>query len=498
MNEILWKIADVSWLVTFEILLSTALRIPLIGATFIPILLLFTWLFSRTVPKFGSSWIVWAIPYTFSVTAFLSFFAKENLFTFMFKTFWLSLASWFSFPVSPFAMAVLLFAISYVMAYLTAHLVKNTLNTFIVLAISATIAGIATQYCCLPISFGFMLLFVLSLALNGRHEEEKITRPFLVVIMITVVMGSIFFFVGTYFKPSVPLEHLFIFKTPSSQSVPVYNGSAPLVKNNIAAKIPTRKIPESREILQNGKAESVLFEIIVDVVGILIIGVGVAAIIGMFFLRGKRKKKTHWKSVIYAVWTISSAFFLLMLIMYAFGILNFKTNRTFAGSISHLLGNGQSLSGLPSSLSSTSAAALPSQGGTFLEKPIIWITLAVIGLVIILYMAFKFIKDVRPIGENKKDEGNVEKNFDKSKKAIFSGKPWQTVLFYYNLLRDNSVKHSATPSEFEEVLEGEMSGENARKVTKIFVKLRYAHSNISEKEARFVKEQVIRVLNTHT
>ncbi len=495
MNKTLWKIVDISWLVTFEMLLATAMKIPLMGAMFIPLLLLFTWFFSRTIPKFGSSWITWAIPYTFSVVLFLGLFVKENLFVFTFKTFWLSLASWFVSPISPFAMAVLLFAISYVMAYLTAHLLENTLNTFIALSTSAAIAGVVTQYCCLPISFAFMLLFTLSLVLNANHKKDRFTKPFVLVIMITIVIGSTFFLIGTYFKPSVPLEHLFTFKTTSTQSV-LSNSVAPLAKNNVAVKVPAHGIVHSREIVKNSRAENAMFEMIMDVVGVLIISVGISVIVGMFLFKKKKKRKIRWKKLIYAIWMVSSAFFVAMLMMYTFGMLNFKANRVFTSSTAHMSGKILNSTRMPSSLAAT-ATSLPSRGGTSpITNPIIWITLAVMGLVIILYTVFKFVKDLKPSGEGRKSEEDAEENanFNKPENMNFSGKPWQTVLFYYNLLRDSSEYRSATPSEFEKVLEEKMGVEDAEKVTRIFVKLRYAHNDISEKEAHFVKEQVSRVL----
>lgn len=494
MNKILWKIADVSWLVAFELLLSMAMKIPLIGMAFIPILLLFTWLFSKTVSKFGNSWIVWSIPYTLSVILFLGLFTRENILTFTFKTFWLSLATWFTSPVSPFGMAVLIFVISYVVAYLTAHLLKNTLNTFIALAVSAAIAGIATQYCCLTLSLGFMLLFILALAFNNVHGKKKLTRQFLTIVMITIVIGSAFFLFGTYFKPSTPLEHLFVFKTTVTHHV-LSSNSSPLVSRSVAQS-PIQGIPHFRKIVRNSGMENTMFEIIMDVVGILIISVGIAAIIGMLVIKKKRKKKVHWKNLLYVIWIIASAFFVLMLVMYTFGMLNFKANRTFNLTYSTPL-NIPNSAGRPLSFASTNTS-LPSQGGMPpITNPIIWIALAVMGIVIILYMTFKFVKDASYASEKEKSGRSTEwiSDFDKSKNVNFSGKPWKIVLFYYNLLRDISGNHSATPSEFEKVLEEKIGSQNAKKITETFVKLRYAHDDISEEDAYFVREQAKRIIS---
>lgn len=493
MNKILWKIVDILWLLTFELLLSTAMGIPIIGATFIPLLLLFTWLFSKTVPKFGSSWIIWTIPYTFSVILLLGFFEKENILTFTFKTFWLSLSTWFSSPISPSGMAVLLFVVSYVIAYLTAHLLKNTLNTFIALAVSAAVAGIVTQYCCLPLSLGFMLLFISALALNGVHAKKKITKQFLMIVTIVVVIGSVFFLAGSYFKPSTPLGHLFVFKTTPTQQ-PLSSNRSSL--SNGAAVRPIRGIPHSRMIARNDEMENAIFEIIMDVIGILIISVGVVAIIGMLFLKKKRKKKVHWKNILYAVWIIASAFFILMLVMYAFGMLNFKANRTFNPLPSSTPLNLENLAEMPLSFASTNNSFSSQAGTSLIVNPIIWIALAVIGIVVILYMTFKFVKDASFTSEDEKSEGNTEEigDFDKSKNINFSGKPWQIVLFYYDLLRDINGNRSATPSEFERVLKEKIGVKDAERITRIFVKLRYAHDDISEEEAHFVKEQVKHVI----
>ena len=188
MKEIHWKLYNFIWLATFVILVSWAMRISIIGISFLPLFFVFVWLFSNTIEKFENSWMVWTIPYTFSSIFYLWFFIGGNPLSFVFSDFWLSLSHWFTPPISPFGMAVLLISISYVVSYFIAHNLKHTMNTSLALVVTSAIAGIASQYNNLLAAFGFAILFIGALILNSKYNKKKMSRMVTILIIITILI----------------------------------------------------------------------------------------------------------------------------------------------------------------------------------------------------------------------------------------------------------------------------------------------------------------------
>ncbi len=491
MKKALWKLVDLSWLIAFEILLAYAFGIPFIGLLFLPILLLFVKFFSITVEKFGSSWIVWSIPYTLSSVFFLSFFSGMNPFLFTFKAFWLNLASWFSGPLSNFALASMFFAISYVIGYLTAHLLKETLNTFLVLSVSAIIAGIATQYCCLPISFGFMVLFAISFLLSLNVEKMRLSRTFAIFFVVAISIGVLFFFVGTLSHPFTPFESFIPIHSSQSTNTSVatnHTGNVhPLARRT---PIPLPNSSHRKIYVSQSGIENMIFNIIIYIVGISIMSLGAFFIVAFFKVKGTRKK-LKWKNVMWIIWMIISVFFVIMMLLYTFHVAGNalkvpKVNFQFqprAMSLPFDLPHNNDIARYIGSRNS----------GLQTGNPIFWITLAVIGLVIFLYMIFRFLKDMTPSYGKKashEEKENVLLHEEKEEKLEPNAKPWQKVLFYYNMLRRKVGNPSSTPYEFERDLKKKIEDENVEKATNIFIKLRYAHQEISEKDAAFMEEWV--------
>ena len=135
-----------------------------------------------------------------------------------------------------------------------------------------------------------------------------------------------------------------------------------------------------------------------------------------------------------------------------------------------------------------------------LENPIIWIALAVMGLTIFLFMIFKFLKDMTPSYSKKTGDKKEEFEFDEEveDKPDLHAKPWQVVLFYYKMLRKKVGDPSSTPYEFERYLKDKIEDSQVERATELFVKLRYAHQQIDEKDAEFMKKWAMSIIEKFT
>ncbi len=500
MKRTLWKYVDLSWFIAFEILLSFAFKIPLIGLFFIPVILLFMKLFSITVVKFGSSWIIWSIPYAFSSIFYLSFFSRMNPVVFTFKTFWLSLSTWYSHPVSPFGLAAIFFAISYIAAYITVHLIKRTLNTFLVLSVLAAISGMVTQYCCREISFGFMILFITSFALSLNIHKRRLSRMFVILLTITVVVGSSLFLIDSFSTPLTPLKSIIPHSTTSStltnvKNAPISHGTNAYVlhsTNRIAG------IPIHRKLyVPHTHFENVIFNIVIYVIGGAIIGVGVFFFIAFFKFKRRKKKNIKWSKLMLAIWIVASAFFIIGILTYALNLagnsmkvpktaFQFNPNKVFLPT------------NLPRNIGNISSYIGGVHGKVEIGEPIIWLILAAAGLAVMVFMIFKFLKDVTPFSagaktSNPKEEENVQEQ-EELEKDFANSTPWKIVLFYYKLLRKKVGNPSSTPYEFEKYLREKVEDEGLNRATDLFVRLRYAHQDITHEDAEFMKNWVKSVI----
>jgi hypothetical protein len=498
MKSALWKFIDLSWFIAFEIFLAYAFNIFLIGMLFIPIILLFMKLFSTTITKFGSSWILWSVPYTISAVFFLSLFSGMNPLIFTFKTFWLSLATWFSQPISPFGMAAIFFAISYIVGYLTTHLIERTLNTFLALSVVAVIAGISTQYCCLPISLGFMILFITSFLLSLNVSKMRFSKALIALFAVTIVIVIAFFSIGMFSTtPFTPLKSVMPHHT--SQSTTTASITSNEVHNFQSQKPPLHfsNAPSHGKIyLPTSKMENIIFNMIMYIVGISIIGMGIFFFIAFFKLKSP-KRKMKWKKTIWAIWMMASAFFVITVLIYAFNIVGNsikvpKADFQYQPNVLSLPTN------LPSNLGNISAyLGKDASEGVKTGNPIILITLATIGLIIILYMILNFVKGVTPISNEEKtsnESPDLESYNENEEKIGSHSAPWQIVLFYYKMLRRKVGDPSSTPYEFEKDLISKLEDSNISRATDLFVKLRYAHRQITEEDAAFMKKWVESVI----
>ncbi len=492
MKRTLWNLADIAWFLSFEVLLAFALGIPIIGIAFMPLALLFLKAFCKTVPIFSSSWIIWSIPYTFVSVFFLSFFAGGNSLTFTFKTFWLSLSKWFSAPISHFAMASVFFLITYIVAYFIAHLLKGTLNTYIALAVSSIIVGISTQYCCPIVSFGFTVLFMTSFLLS-LSERKKFEKRTLIVFLVLLIFGALFFSVGTLHRPFTPLEKLFSF-----HSTTVTQQSTSLVKKHQLSPIETgtnwkKKLRTSEKVyIPTGNLENIIFQVIIYLIGGAILLFGVLYIVAFFKFREKTEKKKHTKNFLTAMWILGSAAFILFMLMYMFNI--FGSHELRKGRMIHFNPNFLSPYSAPQNFGNLTGIFNMENGtaNTFFGI-FVWTVIAIFGLATVIYMISKFLKSMTPAAREgkKSEEDELDKEFPEDiEEPPSSASPAKRILFCYNLLRRKIGNPSSTPYEFEREVRKKFEVEGIDRVTELFVKLRYAHENVCDEDAKFVCQWV--------
>ncbi len=493
MKEIHWKIYNFLWLIAFVLLVSQAMQIPIIGVAFLPLLFVFVWFFSITVGKFGSSWIVWMVPYTFSSIFYLWFFVGGNPLTFVFKDFWLSLSLWLTPPLSPFGMATLLIAISYVVSYFIVHNSKHTMNASLALVVTSAIAGIASQYDHPFVAFGFTILLVGALILNSKYNKKKMSKMVISFIVITILIATLFFSIGTLFKPFTPLGELFTSKALTSSSTTVSSphhievGGVPAKGHTYVPAGSLREVPDW------------LYEIVLNVFGVIVTVIGVVVLIGSFLVKDKKNKKARLKSIILIVWAAFSTVFLLFFFMYLSKIVS---HRSFPPGVNISQQPAQPV------IAHKATQALASTATKFfnlhvknpislLLNPVVLSALIVMGAIAIVYAVFKFAGSVRPIGQEEKTEVNEHVSVHESEnvdRMDYKGNPRETVLFYYRVLRARFGDPSLTPYEFERWLEEKVGKEKSGTLTEVFVKLRYAHLKISEREANSVKKIVKEIL----
>ncbi|GEM_PF-1544176 len=493
MKEIHWKLYNSVWFVGFVILISCAMGIPIIGVAFLPFFFLFIWFFSGTVEKFGSSWIVWMIPYTFSSIFYLWFFVGGNPLSFVFRDFWLSLSHWFTPPLSPFGMAVLLIAISYVVSYFIAHNLKHTMNASLALVVTSAIAGIASQYDQPLTAFGFTILLIGALILNSKYNKKKMSRMVIVFITITILVATLLFSIGTLFRPFTPLGDLFTFKSLTSPSTAVSS-------HHIRVEgVPVNSGHIYNHAVSISQVPDWLYEIIVDVFGVIVVVIGGVLLIGGFLAKEKTYGlKKGLKSIMFVIWAAVSTVFLLFLVMYLSKIVNhrsFQNGANFSQQSAPPLGVAHEAT---QTLTSTAIKGFNlhiKNPISLFFNPIILSALVIMGAVIIIYMVLGVLKNARPAGYEEKIGPNEHVSVYESENIDYNGDPRETVLFYYGVLRAKIGDPSMTPHEFGNWLKKKIGKEKSKTLTNVFVKLRYAHRKISQKEASFVKNFVKEILS---
>ena len=498
MKEIRWRLYNSSWLIAFVILMAWVMRIPLIGVAFLPLLFLFVWFFSTTVKKFGNSWLLWLIPYTFSSIFYLWIFVGGNPLSFVFADFWLSLSKWFTLPLSPFGMATILFAILYVVSYFVAHNLRRTLNTSLALVVVSAIAGMASQYDNLIAAFGFVILLISALFLNAKYNDKRMSKTVLLFIATAILVSVLLFSVGTIFKPFTPIGDLFTFNhlTTSSVSTPIHR----VVKNGITG-VPAGSVrPHFRSSMPAiSRIPTWIYDVIIDTIGIIVAIIGVLLLIGRI-LSKEKVKMPEVKTFIFVIWAVASGVFLLFLFMYMSKLINHRS-----------LSRGAALSqqfGSQPRIAHEATQTLPSSPMKnfipyvknpihFLWNPIVLSALVIIGAVIIVYVIFEILKAARPSGYEEEKLGENEKVsvYESENIMNYDGNPRETVLFYYGVLRAKVGDPSMTPHEFGNWLKEKIGRQESGTLTKIFVKLRYAHRKITQKEADFVKKFVREILS---
>ena len=244
-----------------------------------------------------------------------------------------------------------------------------------------------------------------------------------------------------------------------------------------------------------------LYEIVVDAIGIIVVVIGVTMLIGRVFTKEKVYKKSELKTTIFVVWAALSTIFLLFLVMYLSKIVNhrsFQHGTKFSQWLTpplHAHVTHEATQTLASTITKNFNLHIKNPIYLFLN-PIVLSALVTMGTVIVVYIIFEVVKRIGPAGYEEKKSGVNEHIFAyKLEDMDYNGEPRETVLFYYGVLRAKIGDPSMTPHEFGKWLEKEAGKEKSGTLTHIFVKLRYAHKKISQKEAEFVKKFVKGILS---
>ncbi|MGC8708429.1 MAG: hypothetical protein ACP5R1_06890 [Athalassotoga sp.] len=484
-----WKFFNLLWLTLFLILLSYLLGITTLGLAFLPVAFLFVWIFSRA--KTEVSWLAWVIPYFLVMIFFLWIFNGGSPIHFFFYGFWISLNKWLSYPVKPLGMAIILFVISYVVIYLNSKMMMKRFNASIALMVIVAIVGIASQFINPFVTAGMIMLLLLSFILNSSYHDQFINRSIFRFVGIVALVSLLIFFLGLTFRPSSPMESIFNTILVSKTSPSTATQSS-LPKRTVV--VPVAPVPPATSTkTQSNPDLGVFYTIVVDATGVVVISVSAVMIFLMIKYRPKRKKKRDIKTVVFIVWMIASILFIFVSILYGFGLLNpGKVN--LSGIQTHQNSVESGLTVIASKV--TTPYKSPHEGTSLLSNPIFLGSVIMMAGVFAIFLIYYLLKYGMPLGKKESEEDRAEAtdfNFEKEN-YDFKGTPQKIVLFYYKLLRKKIGDPTLTPYEFSNELKERIGEENAGKITNIFVKLRYAHNEITSEEANFVKNYVLKIL----
>lgn len=474
------------------ILLSYLLGIPLIGLAFLPVAFLFVWIFSRA--KIEAPWLAWVIPYFLVMIFFTWLFKGGNPVHFFFYEFWISLDRWLSYPVKPLGMAIILFVISYVVIYLDSRTMMKKFNASTALMVISAIVGIVSQFINPFVTIGMIILFLFSLILNSLYHEQSINKSMLRIVEIVAAVSFLIFFVGFAFKPSSPMESIFntILVSKSSSATVTHQ---PLSKKVVV--VPVAPLPPATSTqTQSNLNLGIFYTIIIDATGVVVISVSAVMIFLMIKYRTKRqKRKKDVKKIVFVAWVIISMLFIFVSVLYGFGLLKPGTVNLSGITPSHQINESG-----PTVIASKVAAPPPTnvhQGTSLFSNPIFLGAVILMAGVFAIFLIYYILKYGIPVGGKENEEEHAEAgNFQFEKENYdFKGPAQKMVLFYYKLLRKKIGDPTQTPYEFSDALKERIGEENAGKLTNIFVKLRYAHNDITPEEADFVKNYVLKIIN---
>ncbi len=482
-----WETYNLIWLLIFSLALAWMFGMSMISLIFIILIFFFVWIFLRSLSKFEAVWVAWIIPYFLLVIFVLWLFERGNIFFFFLKGFWLSLRGWFSYPVLPEGRALIFVIITYFVSYLLAKNIKKISNTSIALGIIAVIIGIIAQFMNQYASFLMFILFIFSLIFNAKYHEKSFSRSIFFFISILFTVVTIAFLAGILFRPISPLSQIV---SSISNQIP----TATQINHQIMAKKTIKVIvsrPSTGSTIPNKspKVPEWIYNIFIDLTGTVVIAFGIVGVV-LTIKHRKKGKKRHFKKLLIAIWLIVSAFFIVASLLYAFTKIGVPVEKleTFAPHISQSASNNVSV--IASIVSAPTKKVFPS----LFSNSIFWIALAMMAISFFIFIIFELLRYDLPGQAGSKNAGQEEQfNFNPASYE-FSGSPEETVLFYYRLLRSKIGNPSFTPYEFKNEIEKLIGQDEADKLTKIFVKLRYAKRRISQDEANFVKEKVLTIL----
>ncbi len=474
-----WMLFNIFWLISFVILLSYLMGIPLIGFAFLIVVGGFLWLLYRS--RSEVPWLVWIIPYFLSVIIFLWLFNGGNFLNFVFHNFWFSLKIWLSYPF-PFGFTIILAIVSYFVIYLASANVKRRFNSSITLAVTAAIVGIIAQFINPFVTLGMAVLFLFSIVLNSMYDSI-IHKSILKMTGIILIAFLAIFLLTLTVRPISPLKNAFAAFPSNSVATPHASSSTVIV--------PMESVPISPGPTKNISSHfdmEWIYNILLYIIGTFSIAVSIISI--YFFIKYREKRrKVNLKKIIVAIWMIVSILFVFVSVLYFIGISK--------PSATPSLNNHEPAQRSVTYLASITKTATPIKVTNYSIPPFFFfVVLLIVGafIVIVIYNVFKYgIPIERKIEENDKKE-----DFEFKKENLnFSGPPDRAVLFYYNILRKKIGDPSLTPYEFEDYLKKYIGSDESEKMTEIFVKLRYAHKKITKEESKFFKEIVLSILNSH-
>jgi hypothetical protein len=483
-----WKFFNLLWLTLFLILLSYLLGITTMGLAFLPVAFLFVWIFSRA--KIEVSWLAWVIPYFLVMIFFLWIFNGGNPIHFFFYEFWISLDKWLSYPVKLLGMAIILFVISYVVIYLNSKMMMKRFNASIALMVIVAIVGIASQFINPFVTAGMIMLLLFSFILNSSYHDQFINRSIFRFVGIVALISLLIFFLGLAFRPSSPMESI-LNTILVSKTSPATATQSSLPKRTVIVSVAPVP-PATSTKTQSNPDLGAFYTIVIDATGVVVISVSAVMIFLMIKYRPKRKKKRDIKTVVFIVWMIASILFIFVSILYGFGLLN--SGKVNLSGQAHQNSVESGLTVIASKV--TTPYKSPHEGASLLSNPIFLGSVIMMAGVFAIFLVYYILKYGMPLGKQESEEDRTETNnfhFEKEN-YDFKGTPQKTVLFYYKLLRKKIGDPTLTPYEFSNELEKRIGEENAGKITNIFVKLRYAHNEITSEEANFVKNYVLKIL----
>ncbi|BBJ27143.1 hypothetical protein [Athalassotoga saccharophila] len=470
-----WTLFNVSWLIAFVILLSYLMGIALIGFAFLIVAGVFLWLLYRS--KSEAPWVVWIIPYFFSIIIFLWFFNGGNFLNFVFHNFYLLLKDWFSYPFPPSGSTIILAIVSYFVVYLVSANIRKKFNSSIVLAITAATIGIVAQFINPFVTLGMATLFLFSIVLNSLYDGI-IHRSTLKMVGIILIAFLAIFFVTLTVRPISPLQNVFTF-SPSTPTTVHASPSRVIVH--------MQSVPVSPQPAKNISSTFYMewvYNILLYTVGIF--SIASSAIFIYFFIKYRETRKKNIKGLITVIWMIVSILFIFVLVLYFIGIPKHSVTPPL-----EMHEHEQGITYLASISNATPVKVTNYSIPPFFFLVILFIVGAVV--VMIIYNVFKYGIPIERAGEKEESEGKQDFEF-KKEDLNFSGPPDKTVLFYYNVLRKKIGDPSLTPYEFADYLSKYVEKSTSEKMTEIFVKLRYARKKITEEESQFFKETVTSIL----